>query len=129
MLLMAFGGLCLPLGIFLFAATSSPHLNPIYQIAAGLPIGVGIILINMQGLNYIVDCYSIHANSAVAANTFLRSLFAAGMPLFATRMYTNLGVEKATMILGGFAVVLIPIPLLFFVSGEGIRKRSRWVPN
>lgn len=83
----------------------------------------------MQGLNYIVDCYSINANSAVAANTFLRSLFAAALPLGATKMYKALGVEKATMILGACAVVLTPIPVLFFVWGEGIRKRSRWVPN
>jgi DHA1 family multidrug resistance protein-like MFS transporter len=126
---MSFGGLCLPLGIFAFALTSSPSLNATWQILAGIPIGIGIILINMQGLNYIVDCYSVHANSAVAANTFMRSLFAAGMPLFATRMYTKLGVENATMILGGFAVVLMPIPVVFFVFGEKIRERSRWVPN
>ncbi|KAH3911925.1 hypothetical protein HBH56_130480 [Parastagonospora nodorum] len=127
MLLMALGGLFLPLGIFAFGLTSSPSLNPIWQILAGVPIGMGIILINMQGLNYIVDCYGVHANSAVAANTFLRSVFAAGMPLFATGMYARLGVETATVILGACAVGLVPIPVVFFLWGGAIRRRSRWV--
>lgn len=81
----------------------------------------------MQGLNYIVDCYGVHANSAVAANTFLRSVFAAGMPLFATGMYKSLGVERATVVLGACAVGLAPIPVVFFAWGERIRERSRWV--
>ncbi|KAL6703841.1 Cercosporin MFS transporter ctb4 [Coniothyrium glycines] len=129
MVLMMIGAVCLPVGIFAFGLTSSPHMSAVPQILAGIPIGIGIILINMQGLNYIVDCYSINANSAVAANTFLRSIFASGFPLFATSMYTKLGVQHATMLLGAFGVVLVPIPVLFFIWGESIRKRSKWVPN
>ncbi|KAI9695997.1 MAG: Cercosporin MFS transporter ctb4 [Bogoriella megaspora] len=83
LLLMMLGAILLPVGMFWFAWTSSPKLNPWPQIVAGIPIGFGIILINMQGLNYIIDCYLINANSAIAANTCLRSLFAAGFPLFA----------------------------------------------
>lgn len=83
LILMMVGAVCLPLGMFCFAATSSPASSPWPQIAAGVPIGVGIILINMQGMNYIVDCYGINSNSAIAANTFMRSLFASGFPAFA----------------------------------------------
>ena len=129
MLLMMIGVVLLPAGIFGFGATSSPNMSAWPQIFAGVPIGIGIILINMQGLNYIIDCYSVHANSAIAANTFLRSLFASGFPVFATSMYTSLGVEKASMIIGGLGVLLTPIPVLFFYYGEEIRKRSKWVPN
>jgi len=34
----------------------------------------------------IIDVYLMYANSALAANTFLRSLFGAGFPLFAVQM-------------------------------------------
>ncbi|KAH7084081.1 major facilitator superfamily domain-containing protein [Paraphoma chrysanthemicola] len=128
MLLMMIGAILLPAGIFAFGYFSSADVSAWPQILAGLPIGIGIILINMQGLNYIIDCYGINSNSAIAANTFMRSLFASGFPVFATSMYTSLGVEKATMILGGLGVVLMPIPVLFLCYGESIRKRSRWVP-
>lgn len=83
LILMMLGAVLLPVGMFCFAATSSPSTSPWPQIAAGVPIGAGIILINMQGLNFIVDCYGINSNSAVAANTFMRSLFASGFPVFA----------------------------------------------
>ncbi|KAJ0166271.1 putative transporter [Colletotrichum tanaceti] len=83
LLLMMIGTFCLPAGMFWFAATSSPSAGPWPQIVAGVPIGVGVILINMQGMNYIVDCYGTNANSAIAANTFMRSLFASGFPVLA----------------------------------------------
>ena len=31
-------------------------------------------MIFIQGLSYIIDVYMMHANSAIAANTFFRSL-------------------------------------------------------
>ena len=83
LLLMMAGAISLPVGMFWFALTSSASMNPWPQIFAGIPTGFGIHVINMQGLNYIIDCYGIYANSAIAANTFLRSLFAAGLPVLA----------------------------------------------
>ena len=43
-------------------------------------------------LNYLIECYLVDANSALAANTIIRSAVAAGFPLFATPMFANLGV-------------------------------------
>jgi hypothetical protein len=37
-------------------------------------------------MNYIVDVYTINANSALSANAFVRSFVGAGFPLFATAM-------------------------------------------
>ncbi|KAK1531569.1 MFS transporter [Colletotrichum paranaense] len=129
LLLMMIGTVCLPVGMFWFAATSSPSTDPWPQIVAGVPIGIGIILINMQGMNYIVDCYGINSNSAIAANTFMRSLFASGFPVFATSMYTSIGVARATSLLALFGVVLAPIPFLFYHYGDKIRARSKWSPS
>ncbi|KAI8228140.1 Citrinin biosynthesis cluster MFS transporter [Colletotrichum sp. SAR 10_77] len=129
LLLMMLGSVCLPVGMFWFAATSSPETSATQQIIAGVPIGMGIILINMQGMNYIVDCYGPFSNSAISANTFMRSLFASGFPVFATSLYSSIGVARATSFLGLFGVVLAPIPFLFFKYGEEIRSRSKWAPS
>ncbi|KAJ0384338.1 hypothetical protein COL922a_008584 [Colletotrichum nupharicola] len=129
LLLMMLGSVCLPVGMFWFAATSSPETIATQQIIAGVPIGMGIILINMQGMNYIVDCYGPFSNSAISANTFMRSLFASGFPVFATSLYSSIGVARATSFLGLFGVVLAPIPFLFFKYGEDIRSRSKWAPS
>lgn len=54
---------------------------------AGIPLGFGIYTVFLQLLNYIIDSYLAFAASAVAANTFLRSIFGAVFPLFADYMY------------------------------------------
>ncbi|TEA13322.1 Citrinin biosynthesis cluster MFS transporter mrr1 [Colletotrichum sidae] len=129
LLLMMLGSVCLPVGMFWFAATSSPETGATPQIIAGVPIGMGIILINMQGMNYIVDCYGPFSNSAISANTFMRSLFASGFPVFATSLYSSIGVARATSYLGLFGVVLAPIPFLLFKYGQDIRSKSKWAPS
>lgn len=83
---MIIGGALFPIGMFWFAWTSSPHITWVPQVLAGIPIGAGVLMIFLQGLNYIIDVYLMHANSAIAANTFLRSFAGAGFPLFATAM-------------------------------------------
>lgn len=83
-------------GLFWFAWTSFPSISPWPQILAGAPIGFGIMLITLQGMNYVIDCYAMYANSALAANTSIRYCLAAGFPLFAEGMFHNLGVSLAS---------------------------------
>ena len=68
------------------------------------------------------------ANSALAANTFVRSLAGAGFPLFATPMYHKLGVPWATSLLGFLGVAMIPMPILFYIFGKKIRDMSKFSP-
>lgn len=81
------------LDLSLSAWTSFPSISPWPQILAGIPIGFSVIVITLQGLNYVIDCYTINANSALAAVTFVRSWFGAGFPLFAASMFHRLGVS------------------------------------
>ncbi|KAF2086547.1 MFS general substrate transporter [Saccharata proteae CBS 121410] len=126
---MIVGGAVLPAGLFWFAWTSSPHITWVPQVLAGIPIGAGILMIFLQGLNYIIDVYKMNANSGIAANTFLRSWAGAGFPLFAVQMYHKLGVDWATSLLGFLTVALFPVPILFFIYGAKIRKLSRYSPS
>ena len=57
LLLMILGAVTLPIGLFWFAWTSFPSINPWPQIIAGVPIGFSVIVITLQGMNYIIDCY------------------------------------------------------------------------
>ena len=126
---MMIGAFLLPAGLFWFAWTSNPHISWVPQVIAGIPIGAGILLIFLQGLSYIIDVYLMHANSAIAANTLLRSLAGAGFPLFATAMYHNLGVDWATSLLGFLCLAFLPVPMLFFVYGKKLRGLSRYSPT
>ncbi|KAI9845556.1 MAG: hypothetical protein M1837_004653 [Sclerophora amabilis] len=126
---MIIGGLLLPPGLFWWAWTSSPSITPWPQIIAGVPAGMGILLILVNGLNYIVDVYKINAASAIAANTVVRSIFGAVFPLFAAAMYHRLGVPWATSLLAFLTVLLLPGPILFWIYGEKIRRWSKFVPE
>lgn len=82
-----------------------------------------------QGVSYLIDCYGFYSNSAIAVNTFIRSIFGAAFPLFAHDMYRGLGVPWATSLLGFVCVAFAPVPILFYYYGARIRQKSRWAPT
>jgi hypothetical protein len=65
------------------------------------------------------------AASAVAANIMLRSVIAAGFPLFTRQMFSNLGIQWAGTLLGCIAAVMIPIPIIFWFYGAALRQKSK----
>ncbi|CAI7673691.1 unnamed protein product [Penicillium manginii] len=119
----------LPIGLFWFGWTSNPSISWVPQAIAGAPIGMGILMIWMQGLNYLIDVYLIVANSAISANTLIRSAVGAAFPLFGTYMYNRLGVDWATSLLGFLSIAMIPIPVVFYFYGAKIRRLSRFTPK
>jgi len=123
------GSVVLPVGLFWFGWTSSPSISWVPQIISGFFIGSGVMLIFTNGITYLVDIYLQSAASAMAANTFVRSAAAAGLPLAAPTMYRRLGTAWATSLLGFLCVALIPAPFLFYKYGESLRKKSRFAPN
>jgi MFS family permease len=82
---MMIGGVLFTIGLFWWSWTSYPTISWVPQVIAGWPLGAGIVLIFLQVINYLIDAYLIHANSAIAANTFMRSFFGAGFPLFSVQ--------------------------------------------
>lgn len=122
--LMIFGGCLLPVGLFWFAWTSNPHISWPSMSAASILIGWGMYTIFIQCFSYLIDVYTEVANSALAANGVVRSFFGAGFPLFATAMYHRLGVPWATSLLAFIGILLIPVPVTFFIYGEKIRGMS-----
>jgi len=96
---------------------------------SGLLSGFGLLSIFLQALNYLVDAYLVFAASAIAGNTFLRSLAGAGFPLFSSYMFEGMGIQWAATLLGCVAAALVPIPVLFYMYGPQLRARSRFAPD
>ncbi|KAF2802456.1 MFS general substrate transporter [Mytilinidion resinicola] len=122
------GSLIFPTGLFWFGWTAGPEYHWAIPTVAAMFIGGGFNLIFQQCINFLIDTYGLYAASAVSANTFLRSLMAAGLPLAAQPMFHNLGVGPASSILGAVAVAAIPAPLIFWRYGLALRKRSKFAP-
>jgi hypothetical protein len=96
---------------------------------AGVFLASGILVIFVGFLNYITDSYLMYAASALAANTVARSAAGAAAPLFTGYMFSALGVGGGGSLIGGVAVLLAPIPFLFYKYGRPIRERSRFAPT
>ena len=73
---------------------------------------------------YLIDVFTVYAASAMAANTVLRSIVAAILPLAGPKMYAKLGYGWGSSLLGFIALVLFPIPLIFIKYGERLRTTS-----
>lgn len=124
------GGVAFAIGIFWFGWSGyKESVHWIVPTLSGLLTGFGLMSIFLQSLNYLVDAYLMFAASAIAGNTFLRSLCGAGFPLFATYMFDGMGIEWASTLLGCIGLVLIPIPVIFYIYGEKIRAMSSYAPT
>ena len=123
------GGVAFSIGIFFFGFSSRADVHWIVPITSGLFTGFGLMSIFLQALNYLVDAYLMFAASAIAGNTFLRSLCGAGFPLFAGAMFNGMGVQWASLLLGCLAAAMIPIPIIFWLYGHKIRARSAFAPT
>jgi DHA1 family multidrug resistance protein-like MFS transporter len=122
---MIVGGVMVPIGMFWFAWTaSSIFISWASPVCASFLTGCGMYLLFIQGFNYIIDCYTSMANSAMGVNGSMRSIFGAAFPLFANQVIERLGVAKTTSILGCVCVALVPVPICFWFWGERIRAWS-----
>lgn len=106
--------------------TSAKHINYWPSIIGTVLLGFGFVSIFQACLNYLVDTFTRFSASAVAANTFMRSMVGAAFPLFLGPMYRKLGVNWGSTIFGCIAACLIPVPFLFFISGKRLRAEGEW---
>ena len=89
-------------------------------------VGGGLILGFQSMQTYIIDAFTLHAASALAATSCLRSLFGFAFPLFAPKMYAALGYGKGNTILAVLAFAIgVPSPILFWKYGKRIRMWSK----
>lgn len=78
---------------------------------------------------YLVDAFTTYAASALAANTVLRSLVGALLPLAGQKMYATLGYGWGNSLLGFIALAMCPLPVVLYRYGERIRKSPRFQLN
>ena len=120
-----------PASLFAFAWSSYSWLSWAGPCFSGLGVGFGLCGLYNPANNYIVDSYQHYAASALAAKTFVRSIWGACVPLFTIQMYHTLGYEWASTLMAFISLACCLIPYLFFIYGARIRKFSRYAysPN
>lgn len=116
----------IPAGMFIFAWTSYPTISWAGPAFSGILTGAGFTALYNPANNYIVDSYKHYAASALAAKTFVRSVWGAAVPLFTMQMYHRLGYQWASTLMAFISLACCMIPFLFFFYGERIRAFSRF---
>ncbi|ORY17439.1 benomyl/methotrexate resistance protein [Clohesyomyces aquaticus] len=72
------------------------------------PTIAGAFLVPIALFGKSLQEYPVYAASALAANSFARSSFAAAFPLFGVQMYNNLGYQWASSLLAFLALAMAP---------------------
>ena len=70
---------------------------------------------------YTIDAFTLYAASGLAANTVIRSIMAALIPLAAPKLYAVLGLGWGNSLLAFLALAMVPVPVLLFFYGERMR--------
>ncbi len=81
----------IPAGLFIYGWTAKYHVHWIVPILATVLIGIGNMAVFMCISLYLIDAFVIYAASALAANTVIRSIMGAVLPLAGQKMYNTLG--------------------------------------
>ncbi|CEP59984.1 MFS transporter LALA0_S01e00386g [Lachancea lanzarotensis] len=124
--MMMFGWL-MPAGMFIFAWTSQERIHWIAPCIGIVVMSIGFFVIFQGCLNYLVDSFTKYAASAIAANTFLRSILGGVFPLFGRALFENLGVPWGASTIAFITLAMIPIPFVFYAFGAKIRARNPYI--
>jgi MFS family permease len=115
----------MPIGLFWFGWTC---YSSVHWIVPTIAVGVatmGIFSIFLATFNYTADCYHIYASSALAASGLCRNLLGGSFPLVTNQLFTNLGFQAASSLLGGIGLALTLVPWVLVLYGPKIRARSK----
>ncbi|KAI2602776.1 MFS general substrate transporter [Hypoxylon sp. NC1633] len=122
---------CLPIGLIIFAWTSSgPPLHWIGSMFGTCIIGIANYAIYMATIDYMICAYGPYSASATGGNGWARDFLAGVLTLPATPFYLNIGAEKgmnlqyASTILFCIAFVLVIAVYVIYWKGPTLRKRS-----
>ncbi|EAA31306.1 MFS general substrate transporter [Neurospora crassa] len=118
-------GLLLVAGLFIYGWTVQEHIHWIVPMLGVLIFCGSLMGIMMSVQSYLLEAFLTQAASVTAALAVLRSLLGALLPLGALDMYqSKLHFGWGNSLLGFIALALAPIPFVFYVYGERLRKKS-----
>lgn len=117
--------LLMPIGMFWFGWSCYSFVHWIVPTIALGALTMGIFSIFLATFNYMADVYQSYASSALAGAGVCRNFLAAVFPLIANRMFTKLGFQAASSLLGGVGFLLATGPILLIWFGPRIRLKSK----
>ncbi|KAI1087739.1 benomyl/methotrexate resistance protein [Rostrohypoxylon terebratum] len=119
------GAVTLPICLFWYGWTARDSIHWIVPIIGSSLFTVCVVTLFNTVFNYLGISYPTYAASIFAGNALFRASFGASFPLFARELFRQLGIGPGNSLLGGIAVIFVPIPFVFYRYGVRIRHMSK----
>lgn len=113
-------------GMFVYAWTSYSSISWVAPAAGLAMVGFGIQVVVTAAADYVTDAYAASGfnGSAISAVAAVESITAGLLPLATQRLYSSLGFQWASGLIGFLALFLSFAPILFLWKGRWFRARS-----
>ena len=116
----------IPTGLLCYGWSVERHAHwAVVDVGIGI-FGCGIILSTQSMQAYVMDAFVDYTASASAASQFLRNIFAFAFPIFAPKLYENLGYGWGNSLLAFlFIAIGVPGPLILWKFGAKLREMGK----
>lgn len=114
-----------PIGLFIYGWCVQYHIQYVAPLFGTFLFGMGQISVLVCTSQYLIDAYPLYEASALGANTILRSILGAVLPLGGLPMYQAMGQGWGNSLLGFAAIALLPVPWFFYLHADKLRGRFR----
>ncbi|KAI6044554.1 major facilitator superfamily domain-containing protein [Pisolithus marmoratus] len=101
-------------------------LHYFFPTISGVPIGMGMTLLQLSLFNYYIDLYPTMSASAIAANSTIRGVAATVFPSVGLPLYSSLGIRNANVLLACISCIGLPTGVILYVFGRRLRAASKW---
>lgn len=121
--LLVLSGPLIAVGLFWYGWSAQAHTHWIVPILGSTIVGLGNMMFFMPIMGYLVDAFTVYAASAMAANTVLRSIGGALLPLAGRSMYQTLHFGWGNSLLAFLTIAFTPALFLIYRHGETLRLK------
>ncbi|KAF9891716.1 hypothetical protein FE257_003728 [Aspergillus nanangensis] len=120
------GSFLVPVGLFWYGWSVEAQSHWMIAITGTAFFGAGMEYIFLPIQLYLVDAFTLYATSAIAANTVVRSLFGAVIPLAGKSLYNQLGYGWGNSLLAFISIAFAPFSLFLVRFGASVRTHPRF---
>ncbi|QKD62357.2 major facilitator superfamily domain-containing protein [Fusarium oxysporum Fo47] len=116
----------IPIGLLVYGWTTEYGVFWFVPVIGTFMIGFGMITVFTSVSTYLVDAFPTYAASATAANTVLRSIGGALLPLAGPKMFDAIGQGWGNTLLAGVSLAMISMIVISYRYGERLRIGAKY---
>lgn len=116
----------IPVGLLIYGWTTEYGVFWFVPVIGTFMIGFGMITVFTSVSTYLVDAFPTYAASATAANTVLRSIGGALLPLAGPKMFDAIGQGWGNTLLAGVSLAMITMIVISYKYGERLRTGAKF---